>query len=306
MIITGIESDLYYINNPILLKITNLDPLLNFLELSVTNLNDPTDTITSNVLRVYPNLNNEIIDFPLDEVIKANFTRPTHPTATLSNGSPIETNYIRFRISIQQILTNGNSGASFIKNYTFLRGGKESQGSNITASVGDVLKETDKLLVWGGLPFAKYYIDSDKKIAVTKVIPSDEIQQMKQIGCNPFYVRFLNSKGGYSFWYFPVWEQEKKTKSSGHVDNYRPKNGFSLGFETTHTVKAESKIRREYFALAEALISSPEVYVYNKYGNTWSRIELKEGSFSRNTYEDVTDFNVQFNVKLSNDERLVW
>ena len=101
-------------------------------------------------------------------------------------------------------------------------------------------------------------------------------------------------------------DQEKKTKSSGYVDRIRPRDGFSLGYEATHTVKAESKIRREYFDVAEALIDSSEVHVYNKYGVTWAKIEVKDGSFNRNTYEDVTDFNVQFNIKLSKDGRVIW
>jgi len=306
MIVTGIESDLYYINNPILINIKALDSRVNYLDMSISNINDSNNIIVSNSLRIYPNTNKEIIDFNLSEVIKANFPRPKHPITTLANGTAINTNYVRFLINIQQRLTTGGDGVLYSAYKTFLRGGKDEQSLNVTASVGDTLKEGDNILIWGGLPVSRYYIDGNKKIAISNIILATEIKQMKPIGCEPFYVRFLNSKGGYSFWYFPVWEKEKKTKSVGYVDRSRPRDGFSLGFESTHTVKAESKIRRENFELAEALISSPEVHVYNKYGNTWSRIELKDGSFSRNTYEDVTDFNVNFNVKLTNDERLIW
>ena len=305
MIVTGLESDLYYINNPILISITELNPILNYIDLQVSNINDTGNIIISNTLRIYPNVNNQIIDFDLSEGVKANFPRPQHPTGTLPNGTAINTNYVRFSLTMQQRLIGGNSGQSFTVTKTYLRGGTDTQGLNVTTSVGAVLKEGLKILIWGGLPVSKYYIDSFKKIAVTNVIPEDEIQLMKEVGCDQFYIRFLNSKGGYSFWSFPVWEKDKKTKSVGFIERQRPLNSFSLGFESTHTVKAESKIRREHFEIAESLISSLEIHVYNRYGNTWAKIDIKDGNFNRNTYEDVTDFNVSFNANLSNDERLI-
>jgi len=306
MIVTGLESDLYYIDNPILINITDLDVNVNYLTIDLFNINDPLNVIAINELRIYPDTNLLIKDFDFSEVIKANFARPHHPTTILPNDSVIGTNYVRFNININQIRNNGTRGVQYTANKTFLRGGKDTQELNVTASVGDVLKESAKILVWDGLPVSKYYINADKKIAFTNVIPEAEIQQMKTIGCDPFYVRFLNSQGGYSVWYFPVWDQDKKTKSVGFIERQRPLDSFSLGFESTHIVKAESKLRREHFETAEALIDSKEVHVYNRYGNTWAKIELKDGNFNRNTYEDVTDFNVSFNANLSKDGRLIW
>ena len=306
MIVTGLESDLYYINNPILINIKELDPELNYVDLVLFNINDVLNRISSNTLRIYSNLNNEIIDFDLSEAIKANFPRPEHPLGTLGNGSEINTNYVRFRMTFQELRVIGTAGDIVGINKTFLRGGEDTQGLNVTTNVGAVLKEGSKILIWGGLPVSKYYIDENKKISITNFIPEIEIQQIKTVGCDPFYVRFLNSKGGYSFWLFPVWEKEKKTKSAGFIERQRPLNSFSLGFESTHTVKAESKIRREHFEIAESLITSQEIHVYDRYGNTWAKIEIKDGGFSRNTYEDITDFNVSFNANLSNDERLIW
>ena len=305
MTVTGLEGDLYYINNPILINITDLNVDINYIQLGLSNINDPLNTILSNKLRIYPNVNREIIGFDLSEVIKANFTRPKHPEIILGD-APIATNYILFKIKMIGISFNDGTELPYSSNKTFLRGGEDTQENNVTNIIGDDLKITDKHLSWGGLPFNKYFINSDKKIELAGLIPNDEIQQMNPIGCDPFYVRFLNNKGGYSFWYFPVWEKDKKTKSAGYVDRHRPLDSFSLGFEATHTVKAESKIRREHFAIAESLVSSPEIYVYNRYGNTWAKIDITKSSFSSNTYEDVTDFNANFDIKLSNDGRIIW
>jgi len=305
MIVTGLESDLYYIDNPILINITDLEFNVTYFTIGLFNINDPLNVIAINELPIYPYTNLLIKDFDFSEVIKANFARPHHPTTTLPNDSVIGTNYVRFTIDIKQRI-NGTIVGQYTANKTFLRGGKDTQELNVTASVGDVLKESAKILVWDGLPVSKYYINADKKIAVTNVITEAEIQQMKTVGCDPFYVRFLNSKGGYSFWYFPVWDKDKKTKSVGFIERQRPLDSFSLGFESTHIVKAESKLRREHFETAEALIDSKEVHVYNRYGNSWAKIELKDGNFNRNTYEDVTDFNVSFNANLSKDARLIW
>lgn len=304
--VTGLESDLYYINNPILINILGIDTRTIYLDLTVSNLNDANNIKVSNPLRIYPNIHNQIVDFDISEVIKANFPRPKHPTTSLGNGTPIGTNYVRFAVNIQQRLDNGHDGLPYSSTKTFLRGGKDTQAINVTANMNQSLSINNTTLIWGGLPVNRYYIDNNKQIAISNIIPTNEVVQMKSIGCDPFYVRFLNNLGGYSYWYFPIWEKEKKTKSAGYVNRVRISNGFSLGFEATHTLKAESKIKRDYFDLAEALISSPEIHAYNKYGNTWAKIELKDGSFSRNTYEDVSDFNVQFNVKLTNDERLIW
>lgn len=306
MTVTGLSADLFYINNPILIRILDLDPDVNYIDLQLTNLNDANNLIPSNILRIYPNIENQIIDFDLSEVIKANFTRPDRIGSSVSNDSSINTNYVRFNLSMQEILSSGGVGIPFNSTKTYLRGGVDSQETNVTTTIGTDLKVTEKHLSWGGLPFEKYYIDANKQIAITNVIPDADIQQMSAIGCDPFYIRFLNLKGGYSFWYFPVWEQIKKTKSSGYVTRSKRSESFSLGYEATHTVKAESRIKRQHFAIAESLRSSQEVYVYNRYGFTWGRIEVKEGTFEQNTYEDVQDFNVEFNLHLNNDERLIW
>jgi len=152
MIVTGLESDLYYINNPILIRITGLNSEVNYIDLQVFNLNDTNNTIASNTLRIYPNLNNQIIDFDLSEVIKANFPRPKHPIGTLPNGTAIQTNYVRFSLNMQQRLTGGGSGVSFSLTKTYLRAGKDTQELNFTTNVGAVLKEGSKILIWGGLP----------------------------------------------------------------------------------------------------------------------------------------------------------
>lgn len=306
MTVTGIAGDLYYINNPILITIRNLAPNTVYLNLWVANL-DSGAVVGSKALRIYPNTNNEVIDLDLSEVLKANFTRPIHPTSTLNNGLPIQTNYIRFNILIQEIVTGGVAlPNSFSQNKTFLRGGRDSQEINISGNVGEDLKVTPKHLSWGGLPFLKYYIDSNKRIAITNAISGSDVKQMRLIGCDPFYIRFLNSKGGYSFWLFPVWEQIKKTKSEGYVKRKRSNNSFSLGYSPEDTVKAESRIKREDYGIAESLIESQEIYVYNKFGAMWSRIELKDSQFVKNTYEDIAELNVEFNLNFNNDPRLIW
>lgn len=306
MTITGISGDLYYINNPILISIKDLSPNTVYLNLWVANL-DTTSTVGSKALRIYPNTNNEVIDLDLSEVLKANFTRPKHPTSTLVNGTAIGTNYIRFNILIQEIIEGGIPLLNtFSQNKTFIRGGINNQEINISGNVGDDLKETPKHLSWGGLPFLKYYIDNNRRIAVTNAISGSDIKQMKLIGCNPFYIRFLNTKGGYSYWLFPVWEHQKKTKNEGFVKRPRSNDSFSLGYESEDKIKAESRIKKEDYGLADALMESQEIYVYNKFGSMWSRIELTSGSFVKNTYEDIADLNAEFNLNFNNDPRLIW
>lgn len=307
MTVTGISGNLYYINNPILIDIKDLAPQTEYLEIWLTN-QTLAGSITTIPVRLYPNVNKEIIDYDLAELVKANFPRPKHPTGTIGNNTSIGTNYTRFNILIYQYGASGNQieNDSYSQSRTFLRGGEDSQRVNVSGNVGDVLADTDKLLLWGGLPISKYFINSNREIAVTTNISGSEIQQMKVIGYDPFYIRFLNKKGGYSYWLFPVWEKSKKTKSEGFVKRSRANDSFSLGYTTDHTIKAESRIRKEHYRLAESLVSSQEIHVYNRYGMQWAKIAIKDTTFVENTYEDIAELNVEFELNFNHNERLIW
>lgn len=305
MTITGLSSDLYYMENPILVNITALTTNTNYINITLTNQNDGLNPIISNTLRLYPNVSNEIINLDLSEYIKGNFPRPQHPTSPI-NDDPINTNYVKFSINFTEVLTNGSSASITTLIKTFLRGGTFSQSNNITAQVGDVLKETDNILVWGSLPRRKYYIDASKRIYSTNIIPDAEVYRMKELGCDPFYVRFRNTKGGYSYWYFPTYEISRKIKSDGFVNKTPISDSFSLGNNIEIKYNCESKIKEENYALARALMSSSEIHAYDKFGVEWALVEIQGGKFQENNFDSITELNATFGVPITKRETVLW
>lgn len=303
MNVKGLSGDLFGVNNPILITIDGLFPSTDYVTIYVYSTSG--DQLTAPVeLYLSPKKRN-IKDYDISELIRSVFDRPQHPDNVV-NGNPIETNYIKVKIDVIEFDEVGNQLPNiYSEQKTFIRGGEVSQRTNVTFNIGQVLSDTVKLPLWGGLPIAKYYIDNNKRIAIDTIVSSGDIQKEPIIGCDPFYVRFLNIKGGYSFWMFPVWEQQKKAKGKGYVLRNRPTDSFSLGHTADIIVKAESRLRREQYAIAESLIDSPEIHVYNRFGMVWAKIEIEDSVFVINTYEDMADLNVSFSIQLNNDRSLI-
>lgn len=124
--------------------------------------------------------------------------------------------------------------------------------------------------------------------------------------CNPFYVRFLNTKGGYSFWMFNAWEYSTTSKELGVVSTTTSINNKSLGFSEENTVTVDTRVKREYYDLIRALIVSPVIQVYNQFDMEWLKIELKGTTFDSNNYEDLQEFTCDFDLMLNTNPGTIW
>jgi len=290
--ITGFSSAAYFCENPILINITDYD--FNKINLIIQPLGLGSFSFT-----LYTNPQSDLINYDISIPIRSLIGRPKHPDS-ITNDQPIGTNYMQMSFRFND--AENNLIQSFSKN--FIRGSKSIQGNNQSYSQGESLNETDKILRWGTLPVYNYYVDSFNRIRATNIIPDEDSFQMREIGCDPFYIRFMNSKGGYSYWYFPTWESNVKNKSIGWVERKPVKNSFSLGYAEEAFFKCKSRIHRDHFAIARALISSLECHWWHN--NEWILIRVDKVDFKENNFDDITEFNADFFIPKSKSDALIW
>jgi len=317
--ISGLNNDRYMVNNPIWVDIKYIANDVKYVLISIVPILDPGEpqnTIPTR-LRLYPDFNRSLY-FDLSECIKAFFKRPNHPES-IANGQSLGTNYIKAQITLTGVKNDGQTQTYLTVARNFIRGGEESYRTNVTAAHGQVLKESTKIPRWPGYPVAKYIIDK-ALIQYYSIIPASETVQRKVVGCNPVYIRFLNTQGGYSFWLF---EQYTINKKSAKPKILTGREGFtSLGHKIDWTLNVESRVDSEYFQTFRALCESPEVHVWGlvakafadlqtagktaqiKY--TWDRVINPGNTVNTNSYEAVQDFKLKFDLLMPHNSLLTW
>lgn len=261
MTITGLENNLYFVNNPIWVNVDNLQGA-DWVRviLAPQRFQNEIQYSQPTSQRLYPFQNK--LYFDLSDYAKTFFKKPQHP-ASISNNQPIETNYQRIVVIIQKIVDNAIS-EQFTATKDFIFGGTENYGSNVYANPLDVLKESVKLPRWEGYPLAKYYVDGAGVVRFVNILEIDEVEPRVTIGCNPLYLRWLNTKGGYSFWLFERWTLTKKTGKPTEI-GARPTT-YNLGNEPSWSLEVSTKCERRYYKTMRSLAQSPEVSAYDLTG----------------------------------------
>lgn len=302
MTVIGLNSDNFLSGNPLPITIT---PDVSFTIGDYVNVTiirlvtHPGDIETSYPpIRLYVQTTGISVD--LMPYIKGMMPYPYIPTTTYQDPVPNTQNFtIIFSLS--------SGGGQIFFNKTVIRGFKRTKSnSGLTVTNGTVLKESDKIPVWEAYPTAKFTLTASKIIPSTVLDPED-IRQMKiPIACNPFYVRFLNTLGGYSFWMFNSWEWGTKSKSLGLIEKTTDINNVSLGFSEKNEVKVDTRIRRDFYGIIRALDVSPVIQVYDKFNMDWLKIELMDSSFEENNYEDMQEFSCTFDMMLNTKPEVLW
>lgn len=297
--ITGLNASRYYVDNPIWVTVdTTAD----------ANPNDPfnlTITAGSQILfnaRYYPF--NGVVRFDIAQIMKGLLPEPSHPVSPSIGAIQLAT------------LTVNISMLNFSAGRTFFRGGEDSQRTNISVPSNAVLSESAKLPVWQGYPVAKYYLGSDGQTMYTNILSQPETERRRVVSCTPAYLRFLNSKGGYSFWLFEDWEIQKTAKKTSIVE--RRTADLDLGLQTDYSLTVSTRSEDRFVKTLEALLQSPEVYVYNIHtlkadGNPtfnsqteWARVYNEGGNMKFNRYDGVHEFDFKFDLRTRNNPTLLW
>lgn len=299
MTITGISGNRYLINNPIWIDITTPGTKV------VLTINTfVIDGMGTQSFTFY--VRNNKVSFELSEIIKGLFPEPNHPVNPIPGGLVPTSTY-----NVGLGFNDGISSQTIQK--VFIRGGEDSMQTNITLPTNFVCKESDKIPVWTGFPSAKYTLTSLNQIVYTNILANGEAERRKVVTCNPVFLRFLNTKGGYSFWLFEEWDLSKKSTVTERID--RRNNPLDLGLNTSHQLKVSSRVEERYTATLSALLQSPEIDIYGlstvipgigSKNNIWSRIYIAGGSMTWNAFESVNEFNFTFDLLLKQKPELKW
>lgn len=319
MTVKGLNKDAFFINNPIWVDITYIS---NQAEYVLVKISEAGNNLVYNYLNLYPVNGNTYFD--LSEVVKGYMKEPEHPES-LFNGADIETNYIKLLIQFWEVDANGTPSNTISFTKDFIRGGEESQGHNIginyniNFNTNYWLTESNLIPTWSGYPLYRYGLVNGGTIKAYSIIPNNEKERRKVVSCNPLYLRFLNTKGGYSFWLFEKWEIEKKSNKTEIIP--RRKNSGSTGHKLEYTVTVTSRVERRYYKTMRALIQSAEIHGYNlaklcfndteeatfqTQNITWDRIFNQGSKIKTNNFEDMQEISISFDFNLAQKPSIKW
>lgn len=309
MTIYGLENDGYVINNPILVSITDTRTDMFYVEVQVQNL---TNLKTTSPFRLY--FQNQVAKLNLTPIIKGLFDVPIHNTDYLTQTPlPMPRNSNSYRISFRIYYTNGDTSALESEIRQFIRAGYyDTRMTNETIGSDVLLQNSEKVPVFGGYPCA-YYITSDKKeivkynrVTVHYNDPYWELMRKKT--CDGVYIKFLNSKGGYSYWLFEDWKDTTSNSHLGYVSSYG--GATDLGSDASFEFEVMSKVPRRYMGLMTDLILSPEVYLYLNNGSrdekAWRRYFLKDNKIEEKRKSVAYNVNIKFTQDMNFNPSLVW
>lgn len=275
----------YLINNEIWMGVSADSDIIYF-RIFLRNLSN---NKISTSFYAYADVNNSV-SVNLQSIIKSLFDVP--------NGSTNNSNAIEISII-------ANTGDTLVFQKNFIRGGKRVNEVNQTFSPNQTLRLSEKLPVWSGFPVLDYFISSSYIIQEKTLadLPSNEIDYKRIKGCNNIYIKFLNQKGGYSYWLFESYtEKEQNTPLGSFISG--DNNLIDMGSESTSDLQIYSKIPRDYRQYALDIIISPDIYAYQNGG--WNKIFMKSNSTERDNIKKVYTVTLNIDLAYRFNPSLLW
>lgn len=319
MNVNGISSNYYLTDNPIFVNLSNIDFSTDHVAIFARNTRTQEVSVPMNY---YP-YGNQNLNIDIAPLVKSMMSEPDHapPLKAVFSAQPqfgqklFESYFNGNLITLEITFRERTSSTSFYdekRTRTFIRGGKRTYQSNQNLSYGDILSPTSIIPTWRGYPAAYYLIgriDTETTIGPLGVvksirIPADKRKNLKVKGCNPQYVKFLNSLGGYSYWLFENWETEETNDNLGGI--LRRNEVLDLGNSYDKSVKLTSKIPKEFLPLIKDLIVSKEIYLYDRENQDYIRVSSEKNRVKENPFS--VNFKVDLKFKLHNryNPSLTW
>lgn len=251
--------------------------------------------------KIYPGPNGVTLE--LSEIIRGLMPYPYVPTAAYQDPVP---NYQNFTFTFEEDQTNTSEVFS---NKTFVRGYRRTWTPTAqTLGATELLSPVGTIPFWDGFPIAVFQMDANT-ISPILVLPEGLGKRMRPpTACEPLYVRFMNSLGGYSFWMFNSWEWGLSSSPSGTI----PATGEtkSLGFDQENTITAHGRIKSEHYPLIRDLIASPVIQIYSTgevpFSQPWTKVEAKQNSFNTSNYGDMQEVSFQFELDQKIHAQTTW
>jgi len=274
----------YFINNEIWFEIT-ADLPVTYFRLVFMNLSN--SKISTQFIS-YTNPDNKVF-INIQSIVKSLFDVP--------NGSTNNAGKIQISIT-----TNEGTNLTFTKD--FIRGGKRVNDTNQTISPNQTLRLSANLPVWSGFPISDYFLSSLYLIQEQLLADVTNIDYKRIKGCNNIYLKFLNQKGGYSYWLFESYSEKETSSNLGYLVNSKTNNLLDLGNQSKSDLQIYSKIPKEYRDYAKDIIISPDIYAYQNGG--WKKIFSKGNSVEFDNIKKVyvTNLNIDLNYRFN--PSLLW
>lgn len=186
----------------------------------------------------------------------------------------------------------------------FVRGGKRKSGND------EYFIQNDFLVVgkWisGGTSWTA--LSGPQKILLNAIVEDNTYQNTIQVqerkGCEGILIKYLNSIGGYQYFYFDRYEDKLKTKASKPVQRIatrlRKDNFQNTGYEETLTRTLYAYSDKELQENFQDLVRSPHLFFYDPAGSDndskWHLIRLDDNTSDWNNYENVFENKVEFTL----------
>ena len=264
----------YFINNEIWINISADAPVIYF-RLILTNLSNAK---VSTQFVSYADDNNSV-SVNLQSVVKSLFDVP--------NG--LVNNSARIQIAI-----TSDDSTNLTLTKSFIRGGNRTNDTNQTISPNQSLRLATTLPVWSGYPSSDFFMNADYTITEKSLAQITDIDYRRIKGNNNIYLKFLNQKGGYSYWLFESYGEKETNTPLGYLVN-ASNNLLDLGNESKSDLQVYSKIPKEYRNFAKDFIATSDVYAYQN--AKWKKIFLKSNNVEFDNIKKV--YTVNFNIDLN-------
>lgn len=303
MTAAGLEYNYYLVNNPIYLYVEGA-PLGGGLA-----ENYPlTIVIGERVITAQMHNGMAIID--IAPIVKTLMNVPYFNTPN--------TNIVSAGISISYVDDMDQPQIINIGTKTFVRGGLYT-GNNNYLSNNTVLKESELIPVWDNYPAKKYVISGTQILA--QDIPVAESEIMREHACEGAYLKFRNSKGGYSHYLFNTYTVGNSLRSMETLDqavnssillNIPLSNFYQLGENSNKELTVEARFGKRHFDLLNSLVESDEVWIYQIHKilgsdivvNDWTKLINPGNSISIESGDEAIDVSLKFELRLTKDNRL--
>lgn len=294
MTITGLENDYYLVNNPIYVTVTVEIDLPGTLQLAIGS--------RGLIIRMDHEV---VVVIDIAPIVKTlmnvpDFNNPNENITTIN----ISGQFFN-EITGEQL----NLGAK-----SFIRGGLYT-GNNNHLSNNAVLKVAEYIPVWENYPAKKYVISGTQIVAQDILITESEI--MREHSCEGAYLKFKNSKGGYSHYLFNTYTFGNSTNKMESIDVFgsTQNNFYQLGGGANKELTVEARFGKRHFQLLMDLVESPEVWVYQFHKiinsdfiatplNDWTKLINPGNSISIESGDEAIDVSLKFELRLTKDNRL--
>lgn len=280
----NLNNNGYFINNEIWFEIT-ADLPVSYFRLVLMNLSNA--KISTQFISYTDQANKVFVN--IQSIAKSLFDVPN---GTTNNASKIQIS----------ITTNTGENLTFTKD--FVRGGKRVNDTNQTISPNQTLRLSNNLPVWSGFPISDYFLSSSYLIEEKLLADVTNIDYRRIKGCNNIYLKFLNQKGGYSYWLFESYAEKETNTNLGYLVNSKTNNLLDLGNESKSDLQIYSKIPKEYRDYARDIIVSPDIYAYQNGG--WKKIFSKGNSVEFDNIKKVYVTNLNIDLNYRYNPSLLW